>query len=144
MFDDYKHDMRNVGDDLDGTINRLGLICYRIAMVLTVSRFPNCKDEHSITCLDADFNNAVLLCQHLLAYNLYVYELLKPKATIAESGQFVKVDKKREEMIRECCNVYNSSNSLTYKEIALQVLGTVTGASTVYRWVKDYCAERRA
>lgn len=144
MFDDYKHEMRHVGNDLDGSINRLGLICYRIAMVLTIVRFPNCKDDVNITCLDMDFNNAVLLCHHLLAYNLYVYELLKPKATNIENDMFVKVDKKRDEMIRECCNVYNSSNSITYKEIALRVLGTVTGASTVYRWVKDFCAERRA
>lgn len=138
MFDASKTELRMVGDDLEGTINRLGLICYRMAMILTIIRFPNLKDTDTITCLDMDFNNAMLLSQHLLGYSLYIYEQLKPKHITANN--FVRRDINKEQSIRACCEAYHMGN--TYDKIALMVLGKVTGASTVYRWVKEHCKNK--
>lgn len=137
LFDKYKQELQQVGDDLDGTVNRLGLICYRIAMVLTIIRFPNVKDDAHITCLDMDFNNAVLLAEHLLSYSLYIYEQLKPQLRNMQSGAFVKMDAAKQEQIRACCECYN--NGVPFEKIAVQILGRVTGTSTVFRWVKDFC-----
>lgn len=138
MFDKYKHEMRMLGDDLDGTVNRLGLIAYRIAMILTIVRFPNIKDDTSITCIDMDFNNAALISEHLLHYSLYVYEQLKPKP----SGVFVKKDDAKEDRIRQCCEAY--STGTPYRDIALMILGSPTASTTIYRWVKNYCKDQRA
>jgi hypothetical protein len=138
MFDKYKHEMRMLGDDLDGTVNRLGLITYRIAMILTIIRFPNVKDDTSIACLDMDFNNAALISDHLLHYSLYVYEQLKPKP----SGMFVKKDDAKDEKIRQCCKAYSGGTS--FRDIALMILGSPTASTTIFRWVKNYCKDRRA
>lgn len=138
MFDASKTELRMVGEDLEGTINRLGLICYRIAMILTLVRFPNVKDDLCITCIDSDFNNAMLLSQHLLGYSLYVYEQLKPKHTT--NTTFVRRDVNKENTIRACCDAYRMGTP--YDKIAQLVLGKATGASTVFRWIKEHCKNK--
>lgn len=134
-FAGLKEDLsENLSEDLEGSVNRLGLIAYRIAMVLTVVRFID-NPLHSLTCLDADFNNAVTITKHLLHYNLHIYEGFQthsnnPQVTIPAFAN-------KAEQVEECCRQY--SQGISMKNIALNILGTETKKSTVWGWIDRVC-----
>jgi hypothetical protein len=136
MFDKIKTEMRGVGDDLDGTVNRLGLICYRIAMVLSIARNYELDGVDIISCNDTDFNNAMLIAEHLMSYSMHVYETLTVKQPLV-----MNVDEKQER-IAECCRQYNLGYAL--RKISLSVLGAEKKAPTVLNWVKKFCSNKRA
>lgn len=143
QFDKYKTELRHLGDDLDGTANRLGLICYRIAMVLTAVRFGGSVQLDTLTCITADFENACLIVEQLLKHSLYVYEGLESKKALVPksvSATMLTRNAEKEERIKETCMCYNAG--MVYEDIALRVLGKATGVSTVYRWVRDFCKKR--
>lgn len=75
------------GDDLIASIRRLGLICFRLAMVLSVTRYIDCPERleatadtpTSFTCLDEDFQTALSLIETYMQHTAYVYtNLLTP------------------------------------------------------------------
>lgn len=136
MFDKIKTELRGVGDDLDGTVNRLGLICYRIAMVLSVVRNYELDNVDAIVCNDTDFNNAMLIAEHLLNYSMHVYECLTVKHPMVMSNAT------KQERIAECCRQYSFGYAL--RKISLSILGTETNAATIMRWVKKHCTNKRA
>lgn len=136
LFDKCKTELRHVGTDLDGTANRLGLICYRIAMILTIVRFADNKDADSFSCTDIDFNNASLIAEHLLHYSLHVYELLNaPKPLVFTNAE-------KTEKIAECCRNYGLGVSL--RKISIHLFGSDKNSSTILKWVNKYCKNMRA
>lgn len=78
------------GDDLIASIRRLGLICFRVAMVMSITRFVDCPERlnspmvngqivNSLTCLDEDFDAAISLVESLMQHTAHVYSnLLTP------------------------------------------------------------------
>ena len=71
------------GDDLIAFVRRLGLICFRIIMLLTVLR---CMDRspmldplsQSLVCSDEDFETAIEIIDCLVNHTAYVYDRLIP------------------------------------------------------------------
>jgi len=66
-----------IGDDIVATVRRLGLITFRIAMVLSVLRFAEMEQievQDEITCDDRDFNTAMVWVNILLNHSAMVYE----------------------------------------------------------------------
>ncbi len=122
----------HISDDLDGTVNRLGLITYRIAMVLTCIRFIDSLDG-TLKCLKTDFNNALAISTHLLHYTLHVYEQIELRQSKSKE---VEIEDKKEK-IEEACRC--RSMGMSYEEIAEQVLGSKTKSTTVWRWVDKHC-----
>lgn len=66
------------GDDLIAFVRRLGLVTFRIAMVLTVLRKEGChpiidQQSHSMVCSDTDFNTAMHMANCLISHTAYVY-----------------------------------------------------------------------
>ncbi|MFY0673970.1 MAG: DUF3987 domain-containing protein [Bacteroidia bacterium] len=73
------------GDDFIGSVRRLGLIAFRIAMIFTVLRaFEDGSLDDKIICNDQDFENALTIIRVLLKHTSSVFsdlptEPIKPK-----------------------------------------------------------------
>ena len=52
-----EHNTALYDDNISGTVKRLGLMCYKIAMTLSAIR----SDDEEIICSDDDFNSALFL-----------------------------------------------------------------------------------
>lgn len=66
------------GDDLVACVRRLGLVCFRLAMVLTVLRYeehPELLDEpsQSVVCSNDDFQTAMTIVNCLINHTGHVY-----------------------------------------------------------------------
>jgi len=134
-FNQQKEELReHISDDLEGTSNRLGLICFRIAMILTITRYaPMVSPGMTFTCSDDDFETATALTHHLVQYSLHVYEMLQQKG---RNIPLAPMDDKQEKK-NECCRNYGLGMSI--REIAEHVLGDKGKSTTVFKWVKRYC-----
>ena len=72
------------GLDIIGSIRRLGLITYRIAMVLSALRFiENEPMQQIIFCSDTDFQNALSMVQVLLKHTAKVFESLPTSTSVS-------------------------------------------------------------
>ena len=78
-----------ISEDASGSVKRLGLIAFRIAMVLSIIR--NGEEgiiETTITCREEDFNSALALTGVYLKHAMLMFESL-PKSSL------VKLDKRK-------------------------------------------------
>ena len=65
------------GDDIVPSVRRLGLITFRIAMILTALRMMEDGDFYTdLVCSDEDFNTALTISEVLIHHTVYVYESL--------------------------------------------------------------------
>lgn len=92
--------MEYVSEDLQGTVNRLGLICFRIIMILTTLRFYDVefgfKDAKILVCHDKDFETALKLSQIFKEIALQVFYSMPEGKSLDEK----KEDKKENETIK--------------------------------------------
>ena len=66
------------GLDFVASVRRLGLITYRIAMILTILRIlDNGEKGLTMICNDTDFNSALTISKVLLSHTVYIYEMLQ-------------------------------------------------------------------
>ncbi len=64
-------------EDAAGVVFRLGLILFRICMILsTLRKFENAETTEVITCTDEDFKTALLLIQTYLQHSLLMFQNL--------------------------------------------------------------------
>lgn len=81
------------GDDLIAFVRRLGLVCFRIAMILTVLRHEGSQPmfnplSQSLVCTDEDFQTAKTIVNCLINHTAHVYtNLVKHDDTVAQSGK---------------------------------------------------------
>jgi hypothetical protein len=72
------------GEDYIGTIRRLGLITFRLAMILTAIRIMDNGELRSpLVCIDTDFNTAVEMVKVLVQHAAHVFQQL-PTDTAAK------------------------------------------------------------
>ncbi|MGC3978285.1 MAG: DUF3987 domain-containing protein [Paludibacteraceae bacterium] len=72
------------GEDYIGTIRRLGLITFRLAMILTAVRIMDTGELHSpLVCIDTDFNIAMEMVKVLVQHAAHVFQQL-PTDTAAK------------------------------------------------------------
>jgi len=65
------------GDDYVGSIRRLGLIAFRIAMILTILRIIDTGEVSSVlVCNDSDFNTVMEMVKVLVLHAAHIFELL--------------------------------------------------------------------
>jgi hypothetical protein len=75
-----------LGNDYIGTIRRLGLITFRVAMVLTILRIMDTGSiNNTIVCSDTDFHVAMEIVKILLQHAAFVFRQL-PQATPTQNG----------------------------------------------------------
>ena len=66
------------GDDMIACVRRLGLVCFRIAMVLTILRHEGCMPiielmSQAIVCDDRDFKTSMTIVNCLINHTAHVY-----------------------------------------------------------------------
>lgn len=69
------HEMH--GSQLIASVRRLGLIAFRIAMILTIMRHEKLELFEHLTCIDEDFNAAMSIIDTCLQHSINVYSRLK-------------------------------------------------------------------
>ena len=65
-----------LGDSILASVRRLGLITFRIAMILTALRLcgEQCQPlPHQLFCTDDDFRNAIIITQCVIEHILYTF-----------------------------------------------------------------------
>jgi len=78
-----------LGNDYIGTIRRLGLITFRISMILSTLRLMSPKVPfvpNVLICTDTDFQTSIEILKVLLQHAAYVFKQL-PQSTITQSTQ---------------------------------------------------------
>lgn len=92
FFGKYKSLLTNLFHvDLDGSVNRMGLVVFRISMILTVLRNLNSLKTDTLVCSDNDFHIALKLAEKLLFNANKVIEMLPTQAVDELSGQKLQV-----------------------------------------------------
>ena len=80
------------GEDLIAFVRRLGLVCFRIAMVLTVLRHEGSQPtfnplSQSLVCSDQDFHTAMTIVNCLINHTAHVYtNLVKHDDAVVKNG----------------------------------------------------------
>jgi hypothetical protein len=64
------------GNDIVGSIRRIGLICFRIAMILSIIRYIDALPPENIICEDVDFNTAIALVAILKEHTVKTFNQL--------------------------------------------------------------------
>lgn len=76
------------GDETKSTVNRLGLITFRLAMVLTILRqLDNNTLSSEMVCEDVDFESSIQLSEVYLDHALDVYQKLNVKRGIGSNPE---------------------------------------------------------
>jgi hypothetical protein len=87
-FEGYLRDFNEIADsDASSVVKRMGLILYRICMVLTaIRKFENGDLSSNVTCEEVDFNIALELTDVYIQHSLLMYKNL-PKQENAQALQ---------------------------------------------------------
>ncbi|MEZ5015925.1 MAG: DUF3987 domain-containing protein [Flavipsychrobacter sp.] len=134
-FSNTKEDVKyDVGDDLAGSVNRLGLMCYRIAMILSILRAFECRqlDQPVIICRADDYALAQQLATYLLEHTLKVYEKVKAHSMGTQRQQRKSVF--TDDQILLGIRLYEEGKSL--REISILMFGDESKYSTINRMLK--------
>lgn len=135
VFGEWKKEVGEyVSTDLDGTVNRLGLICFRLAMLFTALRnFAEGDYTPTMLCSDQDFGNALRIVEVLKRHALAVYYDL-PRPTVSrEAVEFEKELTDKAAQIAQCKRL--KDGGMSYAEIAKTVLGDAKQRSKVHQWL---------
>ena len=119
-------------DDILASVRRLGLICYRIAMILSALRIMETGDFCSeIKCLDEDFNAAISIIRVLSVHTAKIFDEL----TSADSVKTASVVKnaKKQHFLDALKSDFDCQD---YRETADR-LGIPR--STAEKWIRAFC-----
>ncbi|TSJ42265.1 DUF3987 domain-containing protein [Fluviicola chungangensis] len=78
-------------EDLDGSVNRMGLITFRISMILTVLRNMDSLETDKLVCGDEDFHTSLKLAEKLLLNANKVMEILPYQTEDELSGKKLQI-----------------------------------------------------
>ncbi len=118
----------DLDNDLDGAVNRLGLIFYRISMILSVLRDIEAGSlGPDLVCSDSDFELTRSIVEVLKTHALDVYTRL-PQAQQYDNSFIEKADQ-----VKRAIDMHRAGK--TYGAISKAILGTETLKGTIYRWI---------
>jgi Protein of unknown function (DUF3987)/VirE N-terminal domain len=112
-----------------GIMNRIGVICFRVAMILTVLRYfeEGQLEKTLLICKDDDFKNALDFSEFARNNALSVFNKL-PTEKKTLRNHFLGED----ERVQQALKLKNAG--LSYSEIAKILLGDENKKSTVAKW----------
>mgnify|MGYP000254213119 CR=1 FL=1 len=130
-----------VDNKLQGIVRRMGLIAYRIMMVLTavrhindVNNLPNPADgEFLLICQESDYHTAMRICDTLLYHAIYIYRKLegqqeRGRHQATETGAAARRN-----------NFYNTlPDTFSKQDYDEQVKAKGENASTASKWIDLY------
>lgn len=131
FFNKSKSQLTNMfHEDLDASVNRMGLITFRIAMILTVIRNVEATLPPKLVCSDQDLEMAIKLSEGLLVSANKAINLLPTQAEDTLSGS-------KQDLFRSLPNSFSTSEAKTHgKRFGL-------GERTVDRFLKSACFIKR-
>lgn len=100
----YEH--MDAPDHIDSIMKRLGNICYRIMMILSVSRLIDIPEDEPlpdvVECNQYDFNRVIWLSEYLFHHTLIHYdELMVATGVVPEVDDEVDIDEESEDSMNE-------------------------------------------
>lgn len=119
FFQEQKKEVfRYLSPDAVGLANRWGLMCYKIAMCLTVLRtWQNKEWQNTIYCSDNDFDIAMKLTNLYVSYIKKMYIECQGKTKIPNETEVQPIEKTIKERQREVAKEMHN-NKKTIREIA--------------------------
>jgi len=121
---------KDITTDLDGTVNRLGLQFFRIAMILTTLRqYGFGTIGRVMECSDNDFELTKAIIAPLISHAIDVY--LRLPAPQQYNSKHVD----KAESVKLAMELHK--NGQTYSEISQHIFKDETHKSTVYRWIRN-------
>ena len=136
-----------VGTGMQGVVRRMGLMAYRIMMVLTAVRtfeaemfkLPHATDDSvHLSCQEEDFRTAISICDTLLAHSVFIYrKLMKPQRLSASDIQEKSVASRRNAFFELL------SPSFTKKEYDALIETQNENRSTASKWIDIFIREHR-
>jgi len=76
-----------ISEDLASTSKRLGLILFRLAMILTALRyFDNAEGSNEFTCSDEDFDVALEMVKVYQEHSVFMFKELPKNATVTDKA----------------------------------------------------------
>lgn len=135
FFDDQKSEVGEfTGTDLDGMVNRLGLIAFRIAMQFTVLRaYENNQLKDTLICTETDFQNALTIVSILQKNAIHLYYQLPRPPISKEASELEKELISKADQVALCRQLHNQGFS--YRQIAEKVLNDPKKGGTVHKWL---------
>lgn len=121
-------------DDIIASVRRLGLICFRLSMILSALRLKETGDfSPNIICEDEDFNTAITISRVLSVHTAKIFGELASadvsKLDIISKGM------KRQKFFEALPEEFDRQD---YLEVAEK---TGTAPSTAEKWIRTMCAE---
>ena len=105
-----------IGDDIVGSVRRLGIICFRIAMVLTVLRLAdtdNVKIPDTLECDNRDFHTAMTMVNQLLNHTALVYSKLLNHNTESNIGGNAKLTEQQKSLYLSLGDRFTTADYIT-------------------------------
>lgn len=131
LLDNYS---RVFPDDIAGSIFRLGLICYRIAMVLAAVRMMDSNTfPTELVCTDEDFNTALTISRTLAVHMAKIFDELS--STDCSRSAAVAKSAKRQLFFTALPDEFDRQDYLEAAE------RTGVPPSTAEKWIRAFCEE---
>lgn len=109
----FQHYFNLKGEEYIGTIRRLGLITFRVAMILSALRLMDSGEiPEKLVCEEQDFNTALRIAETLMEHASYIFNQLP------DAEQPVKKLNKRERFYKTLPPQFNRQG---YLEVAIQL-----------------------
>lgn len=120
------------GEDIIATVRRLGLIAFRISMVLTMLRILEDGVISKVqTCSDDDFNSALTMARVILAHTSRIYSFLPVRHVINISN--VGIESKQQLLFDNLPEMFDRKTFISVgKQLGIPV-------STTERIIKYFC-----
>ncbi len=94
-----------INDDIAGTVYRLGLITFRIAMIFTALRNYHSKNKlTNLICSDLDFSNSLALAEVYLQHAILMFKFLP-------NGSSTKQDNKKQNFYQALPSIFNRQSA---------------------------------
>jgi hypothetical protein len=135
QFDTWKKELSEYASiDMAGVVNRLGVICFRIAMILTAVRRMERGNLSSELIADTiDFNNALRLTLVFQRNALQLFDILPQNQENRLLRQWENELEEKADKIAMARQLHQSG--MSYAEIGYEIFGEHNHKSTIWRWI---------
>jgi len=122
----------NYGEETQSLVNRLGLITFRIAMILTILRSieNNCLNTE-IECSDIDFETSLALSEVYLAHSLEVFQTLPGSKPVNKTAEFLLESLPNEFQYSEAIKIGKNKCSICERSVANYLKELVVSAKLI-------------
>jgi Protein of unknown function (DUF3987) len=145
-FRDRLEDVKNlVGEDALSVVKRLGLITFRIAMILSILRKYNCGEGTppiELYCEDIDFKTAMILTEVYLTHSLIIFNSLSKGANQANGAKKTFYDRLPFQFERKEAGLIGSEMTLSDRTITNYLADFIKGGRLSYPKYGHYQKEK--